>query len=125
VEVLPMANKPRQENGDPVRELSADQALAMFKFYEEAAERTKAHAWAQTTWILTLNAGFWRFLSPATFAADLRSSSPSRDRCGGAVLSGFDFLSTNRELHPPLLDTSDKIAQPGPAGAWREGGEQT
>lgn len=41
--------------------LSLDQALEAFKFYEEAAERTKGHAWSQTTWILTLNAGILAF----------------------------------------------------------------
>lgn len=33
----------------------------LFKFYEEAAEKTKAHAWAQTTWVLALNAGIIGF----------------------------------------------------------------
>jgi hypothetical protein len=41
--------------------LSLDKALEMFKFYEEAAEKTKGHAWSQTTWILTLNAGILAF----------------------------------------------------------------
>lgn len=41
--------------------LGVDKALEMFKFYEEAAERTKGHAWSQTTWILTLNAGILAF----------------------------------------------------------------
>ena len=41
--------------------LSLDKALEAFKFYEEAAEKTKGHAWSQTTWILTLNAGILAF----------------------------------------------------------------
>ncbi|MDM0116719.1 hypothetical protein QTI66_31780 [Variovorax sp. J22R133] len=32
-----------------------EQVLEFFKFYEEVAERTKGHAWAQSTWVLTLN----------------------------------------------------------------------
>ena len=42
-------------------QLSPEQALKTFQFYEEAAERTKAHAWSLTTWILTLNAGIFAF----------------------------------------------------------------
>jgi hypothetical protein len=41
--------------------LELKEAVAMFKFYEEAAEKTKVHAWSQTTWILTLNAGIFAF----------------------------------------------------------------
>jgi hypothetical protein len=41
--------------------MSQPQALDYFKFYEAAAEKTKAHAWSQTTWILTLNAGIMAF----------------------------------------------------------------
>ena len=41
--------------------LTQDQTLNLFKFYEEAAEKTKAHAWSQTTWILTLNAAILGF----------------------------------------------------------------
>jgi hypothetical protein len=37
--------------------MTADQIPDLFKFYEEAAEKAKALAWSQTTWILTLNAG--------------------------------------------------------------------
>jgi hypothetical protein len=42
--------------------------LELFKFYEEAAEKAKAHAWAQTTWILAINAGIIGF--SVTFFAD-------------------------------------------------------
>ena len=38
-----------------------DKALELFKFYEAAAEKTKAQAWAQTTWILSLNAAIIAF----------------------------------------------------------------
>jgi hypothetical protein len=41
--------------------LSSSEKLEIFKFYEEAAEKTKAHAWTQTAWILTLNAGVIAF----------------------------------------------------------------
>jgi hypothetical protein len=40
---------------------SPDEDLEFFKFYQEAAEKTKAHAWSQTTWILTLNVGMLAF----------------------------------------------------------------
>lgn len=32
-----------------------DRRFQMFKFYEDAVQRTKADAWTQTTWILTLS----------------------------------------------------------------------
>jgi len=41
--------------------LTPEQTLAAFKFYEEAAEKAKSHAWSQTTWILALNAGIIAF----------------------------------------------------------------
>ena len=41
--------------------LTLSQKLETFKFYEEAAGKTKAHAWTQTAWILTLNAGVIAF----------------------------------------------------------------
>ena len=41
--------------------MSNDQKEIAFRFYEEAAEKTKAHAWSQTTWILALNAGIFAF----------------------------------------------------------------
>ena len=41
--------------------LTQSQKLETFKFYEEASEKTKAHAWTQTAWILTLNAGVIAF----------------------------------------------------------------
>jgi hypothetical protein len=40
---------------------TADRRFETFKFYEEAAEKTKNHAWTQTTWILALNAGIMAF----------------------------------------------------------------
>jgi hypothetical protein len=42
-------------------ELSFGQTLDTFKFYEDAAEKAKSHAWSQTTWILTLNAAIIGF----------------------------------------------------------------
>lgn len=36
---------------DEIR-LTTSEKLEIFKFYEAAAEKTKAHAWTQTTWIL-------------------------------------------------------------------------
>jgi len=50
--------------------LTPAQKLEIFKFYEEAAEKAKAQAWSQTTWILTLNAGILAF--SLTFFADHR-----------------------------------------------------
>src|SRR6266704_447270 len=41
--------------------LKSEDALVLFKLYEEAAEKTKAQAWSQTTWLLTLNAGIIAF----------------------------------------------------------------
>lgn len=38
-----------------------DQVPEFFKFYEEAAERTKAHAWTQSSWLLTLNSAVLAF----------------------------------------------------------------
>jgi hypothetical protein len=35
--------------------------FAAFKYYEEAADRRKGHAWSQTTWILALSAGILAF----------------------------------------------------------------
>jgi hypothetical protein len=37
-------------------DLKPEQRLETFKFYEEAAEKAKEHAWSQTTWLLSLNA---------------------------------------------------------------------
>jgi hypothetical protein len=42
-------------------DLTLEQTLEAFRFYEARADSTKAHAWAQTTWILTLNAGLLAF----------------------------------------------------------------
>jgi hypothetical protein len=72
--------------------LTSDQTLNLFKFYEEAADKAKAHAWAQTTWVLTLNAAILGFSvnyfasnagKPAFFAIELLSSAV------GIVLCGF------------------------------------
>jgi hypothetical protein len=41
--------------------LTPSEKLETFKFYEEASGKTKAHAWTQTAWILTLNAGVIAF----------------------------------------------------------------
>jgi uncharacterized membrane protein YfcA len=41
--------------------LDGTDAIALFKFYEDAADKTKAHAWSQTTWLLTLNSGILAF----------------------------------------------------------------
>jgi hypothetical protein len=50
-----MTSQPQQTN-DTLKE-----KIDLFKFYEEAADKTKSHAWSQTTWILTLNAGIFAF----------------------------------------------------------------
>ena len=76
----------------PDEPLTAAQRLEIFKFYEEAAEKAKAHAWSQTTWILTLNAGILAFSvtffaehrdTPAFLFIELLSAGV------GVVLSGF------------------------------------
>jgi hypothetical protein len=41
--------------------LSPAEAVAAFKFYEDAADKNKAQAWSLTTWILTLNAAVLGF----------------------------------------------------------------
>ena len=76
----------------PASEMSPDQTLDLFKFYEEAAEKAKAHAWAQTTWVLTLNAAILGFSvtflashyeNPSFIAIELLSSGV------GVVLCAF------------------------------------
>lgn len=47
----------RVDTGD----LTLDQTLELFKFYEGSAATAKAQAWLQTTWILALNAGILAF----------------------------------------------------------------
>lgn len=78
--------------------MSPDQTLDLFKFYEEAAEKTKAHAWAQTTWVLTLNAAILGFSvnflasnsdTRAFFGIELLSSGV------GVVLCGFLWYLLN------------------------------
>jgi hypothetical protein len=38
---------------------SAEEDIDLFKFYEEAAEKAKGHAWTQSSWVLSLNAGIF------------------------------------------------------------------
>jgi hypothetical protein len=62
----PSATRPQRAVATVVRQHAeavkpVDHAADLFKFYEDAAEKTKAFAWAQTTWILTLNAGVLAF----------------------------------------------------------------
>ena len=38
-----------------------DKRFELFKFYEEASQRTKADAWTQTTWVLTLSGAILAF----------------------------------------------------------------
>ncbi len=72
--------------------LAPEHKLEIFKFYQEAAEKTKVHAWSQTTWILTLNAGIMVFslsffaeyrTAPAFLFIEVLSAGV------GVVLSGF------------------------------------
>lgn len=42
-------------------DLAADKRFELFKFYEDAAERAKSHAWTQSTWILALNGAILGF----------------------------------------------------------------
>lgn len=48
-------------SSQPGESLSAGELLNAFRFYQEAAERTKGQAWNQTTWLLTLNAAILAF----------------------------------------------------------------
>jgi len=41
--------------------LTPEQQVGMFKLYEDAADRTKGHAWTLTTWMLGLNTGVLGF----------------------------------------------------------------
>ena len=41
--------------------MTFEQTFTAFKFYEEAAEKAKAHAWSQTTWLLAINTGLFAF----------------------------------------------------------------
>lgn len=41
--------------------LTTAQMLELIKFYEEASGKTKAHAWAQMTWVLALNGAILGF----------------------------------------------------------------
>lgn len=52
---------PSAESSGTEERFSPDQLLGFFKFYEEAAERAKGHAWAQSTWVLTLNGAILGF----------------------------------------------------------------
>jgi hypothetical protein len=53
------ASSPRNDLG--TSDLGTGRMLETFRFYEEASEKAKAHAWTQTAWILTLNAGVIAF----------------------------------------------------------------
>lgn len=53
------SERPQQQQGIVVKRTF--DPFAGLKFNEEAAEKTKAHAWAQTSWILALNAGILAF----------------------------------------------------------------
>jgi hypothetical protein len=57
----------------PTSSVANEADLATFKFYEEAAEKAKEHAWSQTTWILTLNAATLGF--SLNFYADHKADS--------------------------------------------------
>ena len=83
-----------------VDDLTLEHTLEAFKFYETRADNTKAHAWAQTTWILTLNAGL------LAFSLDLYANHSSLRgfaaiewlvALAGVVLCGF-LIYTLREL---------------------------
>jgi hypothetical protein len=72
--------------------LDPSQLLSSYEFYEEAARNTKTHAWSQTTWILSLNAGVLAFSVnlyavdpglPALVLIELLTAAV------GLVLSGF------------------------------------
>jgi hypothetical protein len=41
--------------------IGSDKAFEAYKFLQEAAQESKGHAWSQTTWLLTLNAGVLAF----------------------------------------------------------------
>ncbi|MDM0053897.1 hypothetical protein QTI04_33380 [Variovorax sp. J22R115] len=41
--------------------LTTSQLIELIKFYEEASGKTKAHAWAQSTWVLAVNGAILGF----------------------------------------------------------------
>jgi hypothetical protein len=100
-------------------DLAPKERLELFKFYEEAAEKTKAHAWTQTSWILTLNAGVLGFSltlylekanDPLFIYIELLSAGV------GVVLCVFLFYVLN-ELGRHIRNywtTSNKLAAPYP-----------
>lgn len=95
--------------------LTTSEKLETFKFYEAAAEKSKAHAWTQTTWILSLNTGILAFslnfyaehsTNPAFLLIELISAGV------GVVLSGFLMYVLN-ELGSHISNywtSSNKIA---------------
>jgi hypothetical protein len=54
-----MNDEPQNASVDEAAEL--DRRFQMFKFYEDAAQRTKSDAWTQTTWVLTLSGAILGF----------------------------------------------------------------
>lgn len=49
------------ETSQGIDPLAPEKLFEIFKFFEEAAERTKSHAWTQSAWILTLNGAILGF----------------------------------------------------------------
>ena len=52
---------PTPDTNQSKNELQARESFDLFKFYEEAAEKTKTHIWSQTSWILSLSTAVLAF----------------------------------------------------------------
>ena len=113
-----------------VDDLTLEQTLEAFKFYETRADSTKAHAWAQTTWILTLNAGL------LAFSLDLYANHSSLHgfaaiewlvSLAGVVLCGF-LIYTLHELGSHIVrywTHANALAAAHPALVHFIGGDST
>src|ERR1700752_3614791 len=74
------------------KKLTSDQLIDLYKFYEDAAQKTKTHAWTQSAWMLGLNGAILAF-SLKVFVE--RASTPGLLELAlgmpiaGLVLSGY------------------------------------
>jgi hypothetical protein len=57
---------------EPTAQLSPNNSMELFKFYEGAADKAKERSWSLTTWVLALNAAILAF-SFDFFAKNARS----------------------------------------------------
>lgn len=112
--------------------LTSDQLIDLYKFYEDAAQKTKTHAWTQSAWMLGLNGAILAF-SLKVFV-ERASTTPGLLELtwwmalAGLILSGYlvyalyelgkhisgYWASADRIVSqlPPLME----IINPGPSG---------